>query len=440
MRANIPNRLTLDPIAAQAVAIGFLIFGACSPAGPGGEDSGGGDAATPDGTSGETHDGAPAAPDARSCAEGAPCPPDNFCGVASRTCVSAVVQVVAGAFHTCAAHRDGQVSCWGLAESINAGGNAVVRPSFLAEPRAPLALSAGTHQTCAISRERQVRCWGNQAIAVTREDGSRLADVRQVAVGRSFACAANGEGTFCWGRNDQGSLARPPEVTASAAALLANPSPPIFLGAGLTVVSHDGPGGGDRLCAWGHNGTHLVTASDAINIYASPVCNPLGDVQQLTVGADHACVRHAAGTFSCWGERYYGQLGLGGTPSDTVDVPPFGSATALSAAVTELSAGASHTCALRADGAVACFGLNSLGQVGPAPGTSEEEVRAPAVVTGLPGPVVALGGGSSAQHTCVILADGLVACWGQNHAGQLGDAPATVERGRFSASPVPVRW
>jgi alpha-tubulin suppressor-like RCC1 family protein len=121
-------------------------------------------------------------------------------------------------------------------------------------------------------------------------------------------------------------------------------------------------------------------------------------------------------------------------------VPPFGRETSLGEAAVDLAAGVSHTCALLASGAVRCFGLNNLGQVGPSPGTPDEEVRAPAPVSGFSGRVVALGAGSSAQHTCAILADGSVACWGHNHAGQLGDAPAALERGRFSATPVTVRW
>ncbi len=58
------------------------------------------------------------------CTTRADCPADHFCG-ASQSCVSAVVQVAAGSYHTCALHKDGTVSCWGLAESITAGGRAV---------------------------------------------------------------------------------------------------------------------------------------------------------------------------------------------------------------------------------------------------------------------------------------------------------------------------
>ena len=138
------------------------------------------------------------------------------------------------------------------------------------------------------------------------------------------------------------------------------------------------------------------------------------------------------------GKRYYGQLGLGG--DDTADVPPYGAETSLGAPIRQLAAGTSHTCALLADGSVTCFGLNSKGQVGLGADTTAEEVRDPAPVTGFPGTVGGLGSGSSAHHTCAILDDGSVACWGSDDSGQLGDGVTTVDEARFSHGPLSVRW
>ena len=352
-------------------------------------------------------------------------------------CVSAVVQVTAGASHSCALHADGTVTCWGLAEAIVRGGAVVLAPFAVAGLDQPTRLVAGTNRTCAITRLGRVRCWGDQDLSIVKEDGTELRDVSALALGASYGCAANPEGTYCWGQNLRGQLARQLEVQESAAAVLSAPGPQRFLGAGEAVVVHDGAG---RICAWGSSATKVVTASDDLGVYTSPQCATLGDVVELTVGEDHACVRHAGGTFACWGERYYGQLGSGGGDLDTADVAPYGADTALGAGVVTLVAGVSHTCALLASGTVTCFGRNSLGQVGPGAGTSAEEVRMPAQVTGFSGRVVALGSGSSAQHTCAILADGSLECWGSDHAGQLGDGVTTVEDGRRSRGPVRIRW
>jgi alpha-tubulin suppressor-like RCC1 family protein len=371
------------------------------------------------------------------CTRHADCPADHFCGPARGRCVSAVAQVVAGAHHGCALHRDGRVSCWGLAESISGGGDTIVAPTEVEGAAGATALAAGKHVTCAITGDRTVRCWGSRTVTVARENGAPLAGVSAIAVGAGFACAANGEGVHCWGSNVRGQLARPLTVDTSEAALQALPGGQRFLGAGEAAMVHDGAG---RICAWGDNLTKLITASDDVTLYTSPQCAPLPDVVQLVVGSVHACVRHAAGTFSCWGERYYGALGIGGTDLDTADIGPFGTATTLAAPVTTLVAGTSHTCALSGSGAVECFGLNSLGQVGPNPGGPQEEIRRPVPVSGFAGRVVGLGSGSSGQHTCALLEDGQVQCWGSNHAGQLGDGPRGLDPARFSPSPVSVRW
>ncbi len=64
-----------------------------------------------------------------------------------------------------------------------------------------------------------------------------------------------------------------------------------------------------------------------------------------------------------------------------------------------MSAGGFHTCAVRTNGNVACWGQNGVGQANP-PG----------------GAFVALSAGG--LHTCGMRANGSVACWGDNGSGQ----------------------
>lgn len=84
---------------------------------------------------------------------------------------------------------------------------------------------------------------------------------------------------------------------------------------------------------------------------------------------------------------------------------------------------ASHTCALRNDGAVLCWGAEKSGRLGTVPqGDSlESDWRGsptPTKVPGLPAPATAIAAG--ADHTCALLSDKAITCWGYNWNGQLG--------------------
>lgn len=89
--------------------------------------------------------------------------------------------------------------------------------------------------------------------------------------------------------------------------------------------------------------------------------------------------------------------------------------------VTEMALGESHTCVLLESAEVACFGRNDAGQLG----LGDTEDRGTAV--GDVGETVDFGTGLSAvavasgcEHTCALLDDGSVKCFGENNYGQLG--------------------
>jgi alpha-tubulin suppressor-like RCC1 family protein len=179
-----------------------------------------------------------------------------------------------------------------------------------------------------------------------------------------------------------------------------------------------------------------VVSDDQKGAVTEPICRDAVGAVALTVGTGHACVRLDMGGFTCWGERYYGQLGVAST--DKADVPPPGTLTGLPGKVSDIVAGAGHTCALTDNGRVFCFGLNNVGQISEAP--APEHILSPYERPGLAGRVVALGSGPSATHTCAVLKDGGVECWGRNHRGQLGDAPTKAIDQRFSNAAVRVAF
>ena len=117
------------------------------------------------------------------------------------------------------------------------------------------------------------------------------------------------------------------------------------------------------------------------------------------------------------------KLGDGGITDAGVDAPPPGK-------VLTLALGYEHSCALMKNNVVWCWGSNALGQIGI--GQDGGLVPTPMPVAGL-GVVVGLSAFSEG-HTCALTDDGKVACWGDACCGQLGDPKYNVTQ----FAPVPV--
>ena len=138
---------------------------------------------------------------------------------------------------------------------------------------------------------------------------------------------------------------------------------------------------------------------------------------RISAGRDHACVVTATGGIECWGSNFSGQLGLG-TAAVNANAPTTLTSPAL-VAMSDVSAGYEHTCALRGDGTVWCWGRNSSGQLGNA---STIDSNAPVQVSGLTN-ATSISAGYT--HSCASRSDGTVRCWGANFTGQLGNGTAT---------------
>ena len=138
----------------------------------------------------------------------------------------------------------------------------------------------------------------------------------------------------------------------------------------------------------------------------------------LSAGGLHTCVLRQDGAVFCWGDNDVGQIGDGSRwtrraqPSRVVDLDD----------AVDVGAGRSHACAVRSGGEVRCWGRNYEHQLGD--GTTSAST-VPVAVMGVTGAVQVDGG---RQHTCARTEAGAVFCWGANGNGQLGDG-TTTERG-----------
>lgn len=340
--------------------------------------------------------------------------------------------VAVGGAHTCARRLQGDVWCWGRNDEGQLGDGALVdrpspAPTRLSEPIEDLV--AGRASTCALSAQGRVWCWGaNGEGQLARPAGSAVSGATPQAVAAAsgaeglalssdHACALMPGGrALCWGGNAFGQAGPGPSVQRVPTFV------PELVGAQALAL------GRFHSCAlratgavacWGAGGSGQLGGEPAFR--ARPADVPgLAGVVELVAGGSHGCARRADGAVLCWGAGGAGQLGDGSLASrgEPAVVPGVDDARAL-------AAGDRHTCALRADGTLWCWGDDRDGQLG-----SGREILRPAV-----GPAVAALSdvralAAGAQHTCALDAAGAVACWGAGSAGQLGDG-----RGMDAATP-----
>ena len=144
---------------------------------------------------------------------------------------------------------------------------------------------------------------------------------------------------------------------------------------------------------------------------------PIGDFELrpdlMAAGEDHSCAIKDDGTVRCWGEGANGRLGYGGSADK--NSPTATSSLGTGRTAVDITAGGDHTCAVLDDGSVKCWGGNAFGQLGDGTTTSR---TSPTQTLSLGRPAVAVEAGM--YFTCALLDNGSVACWGKNNQGQLG--------------------
>ena len=333
--------------------------------------------------------------------------------------------------HSCALLDSGAVRCWGENNEaqlgyghLNAIGDNEI-PESAGDVDMGIGLEAyqiatGYAHTCVLLTNDAVRCWGdNSSGQLGYGHTNRIGDnetpadvgdvdlglsmgvkVTQIAAGGRHTCALLDSGAVrCWGTNFRGQLGYGHTGT---------------IGDDETPAKAASAGKGGDVDV----GTSLVT--------------------QITAGDAHTCVLLSDGAVRCWGTNSSGQLGYGHTGTIGDDETPAWAAStgrggdidlglSMGVKVTQIAAGYAHTCVLLSDDAVRCWGGNISGQLGYGhTGTiGDDETPANAfrggdVDLGLSAGVKVTQIAAGGHHTCVLLSDSAVRCWGGNISGQLG--------------------
>jgi alpha-tubulin suppressor-like RCC1 family protein len=338
--------------------------------------------------------------------------------------------VEAGDFAACARKTDGTLWCWGdgsLGQTAQPGAEApLLTPTQVGTDADWTALTGGLRFACGLRSQGRLFCWGSATRAALgvgytsdRSDPTPVGtatDWAEVRVQLDDGCALRSNGDLhCWGRNVSGELGdgttttRPTPVPIGAGTVWKHVAVGRTHGCGIAAV-----GGADGILCWGADGNgEQGNGTGGAQPLPAPISAPTGIPtawSAIAAGFNHTCAVGANGTLWCWGRNAVGQLGDGTTTArpDPKQVLPAGAADWAA-----VSASGDYTCALRATGALFCWGANTQGQLGTGDTTA---VSAP----------VAIGAGNWAAvaagqtHTCAVTKAGALWCWGLNSSGQLG--------------------
>lgn len=382
---------------------------------------------------------------------------------------SGVAAASTGDGTTCAVTLAGHVKCWGRSEYGQLGRGAVAsigddeRPDtidFVKLGGRVKAIHTNGDQTFALMRDGSVRAWGRNdsyelgllhtitigddetpASTTVSTDPQLGVPIVQLAVGSDFACARTDHGAIrCWGANDFGQLGlnhtkavgddETPAQTQGVELL----GPAIDLTTGAHHACAVLEGGWVQCWGLGRDGQLGYGETTSVGDDEPPAEVGLvevgGPVVEVVAGELHTCARLELGSVRCWGDALMGQLGYGNTQSIGDDeVPSAAGDVDVGGIVVDLAAGRSHTCAVLDDGGLRCWGSASQGELGQGRTMTVGDDETPAS-TG----TVDLGSrvasavfmGPVSQSTCVVLSGGSLRCWGDNDVGQLGQGHTLV--------------
>jgi alpha-tubulin suppressor-like RCC1 family protein len=418
----------------------------------------------------------------RACTVDADCPggrcdcagcsvPDARCDVSGRrytgstglggTCVPGPVDLSTTVDTTCMVRTDGRVYCWGDDERGQLGNPSVTTTCILGFgtvrcSRVPVPVLDASGQpltgasrvvttafsACALMKDATVRCWGDRSLgllgdgALPTDAGAPAAPVAVTGlppVARLFAgyvnvCALTTQGElYCWGDNRWGQLGSNGGGTVSASPVLM-PLPPGTINDVAVGGAHVYVAIGRSAYAVGRNNLNQLGMGGMGDSLPHPMpsavlsgpgpsgCVPITTTEGVAAGNHYGCAVTSDPTNGrralCWGENDQGAIGDG-----TVNITAWcGHQVAnldLSLGVAALGLGTAHTCLLINNGDLWCWGSNAYSQIYSSVKANE------------PMPVKLMSKVSRVfvgfDHTCVFTDPDQVLCWGGNDFGMLGN-------------------
>ena len=289
---------------------------------------------------------------------------------AQSTAVAPATLAVGGK-HSCMVRTDGTVACWGdneygQAEAPNGTFNSV---------------AAGREHSCGLRSDDTIVCWGRNQVG-----GSYIGQAdppagafKSVAAAGDVSCGLRIDDTLqCWG--DNYGQADPPAGTFKSIAVGGSHS---------CGVRTD-----ETVACWGSNYSYRYERAVRDNVYAGQADPPSGAFGSVAVGNEHSCGVRTDGTLACWGANVGTTCTGGDTGNYRCRGERDGRAEPPGGTFKSVAAGWRHTCGLRSDDTVDCWGRLSQGRIVEAPRGTFKTVE------------------TAGRFTCGLRSDDRLACWG----------------------------
>jgi alpha-tubulin suppressor-like RCC1 family protein len=281
-------------------------------------------------------------------------------------------EVDVGSRHACGITTDRAQYCWGNWDFFD-NGLGSPSPERIGSANNYASLTSGSWSACTLTTDAKVECWSTQtaheAYGVSRTPAPAGGNLLYrtvtagIAFGESYWCGLTTDGiAYCWGGNNLGELGDGKQVARATA------NQPVAVSGGLVFKSISSgyitcgvTSAGDVYC-WGDEVSYPPFANNVAGGTVPTRLQGAGAFDTVSVGTSHVCGLTADGTALCWGANNRGQLGNGTTISGS-NTPQ---AVSGGLRFRSISAGNNHTCAVTSDGAAYCWGQNDAGQLGDA--------------------------------------------------------------------------
>ncbi len=255
-----------------------------------------------------------------------------------------------------------------------------------------------------------------------RADAGSFETRDAIAQGIDHGCALFASTLYCTGANAAGQLGLRDRMDRTSLTLVDDMPRLLELSAGYqssAVLTVDGD-----VLTFGSNTRGQLGRGD---VPGGPVLSRVavpGLVAHVTQRFDHGCAILRNGELWCWGSNSEGELGQGDAPDSADRSEP--TRVASGTAFSDVSAGQGHTCAIAIGGELWCWGRNSDGELGVGAAMGPQ-LRTPTEIPGSRWRSVVAG----QSHTCGIRTEGDLYCWGSDgdadgHAGPVGLATSAT--------------